>query len=416
MKSLLLAALMFVQQPNVVLLVTDDVDNKNLEFVETPVQDSLVEAGVKFNRFYVSPICTQTRFGLMFGRYRGSTNGKCVGIKETPHWSMPSIAKMMKGAGYSTAHFGKWHLGSNEFDEWESAPARHGFDTWRATIFGNVNSGCNFVNGTYQFWERIDDGLVTNTSTFTPDAIYGAFADWWATTDGPKFAYLCDQLSHAPFTGFEQTEITAVYRRFVELQDQYIATVLDTIDLSNTILIILGDNGSPSNVAIKEQRGKGKRTTYEGGINTSLVMVGYGVSHMDPSEALISVVDIFPTLADLIGVDTPKNLDGKSMLPILMDTQPDINGAVYSVLSVQGQSDFDRAVITDRWKLRRTEVFSIVREQFFDLENDPWEQKSIPAKNVPIALELRKMLDAFETQVRQTQIETEGIMLEAMGQ
>ena len=105
--------------PNVILIITDDQGYGDLGItgnphVKTPVIDGLAKESLRFNNFYVSPVCAPTRASLMTGRYSLRT-----GIRDTYNGGAimasneVTIAEMLKQANYKTGIFGKWHLGDN---------------------------------------------------------------------------------------------------------------------------------------------------------------------------------------------------------------------------------------------------------------------------------------------------------------
>ena len=108
-----------INKPNVVLIITDDQGYGDFGFtgnphVKTPCLDRLAAESIRFNNFYVSPVSAPTRSSLMTGRYSLRT-----GVRDTNNGgammasSEVTIAEILKGAGYATGQFGKWHLGDN---------------------------------------------------------------------------------------------------------------------------------------------------------------------------------------------------------------------------------------------------------------------------------------------------------------
>ena len=114
-------------RPNIVLCMADDqgwgdVGYYGKSIAKTPVLDEMASVGLRFDRFYAAaPVCSPTRGSVLTGR-----NPNRFGCFEWGHSLMPqevTIAEALKQAGYTTGHFGKWHLGNNEFH-----PSRQGFD------------------------------------------------------------------------------------------------------------------------------------------------------------------------------------------------------------------------------------------------------------------------------------------------
>ncbi|WP_339793057.1 sulfatase-like hydrolase/transferase, partial [uncultured Imperialibacter sp.] len=118
------------QQPNVIIILTDDQGYGDLGItgnphVKTPFLDAFARESARLNNFYVSPVCAPTRSSLLTGRYSLRT-----GIRDTYNGgatmaaSEVTIAEMLKQANYTTGIFGKWHLGDN----YPSRPNDQGFD------------------------------------------------------------------------------------------------------------------------------------------------------------------------------------------------------------------------------------------------------------------------------------------------
>ncbi len=104
-------------RPNVVLIMTDDqgwgdIRSHGNDKIDTPVMDKLAAAGARFERFFVSPVCAPTRASLLTGRYhlRTGVHGVTRG-RENMRSEEVTIAEALKGAGYATGCFGKWHNG-----------------------------------------------------------------------------------------------------------------------------------------------------------------------------------------------------------------------------------------------------------------------------------------------------------------
>ena len=135
------------QHPNVIIIITDDQGYGDLGFtgnphVQTPVLDNFARESVRFNQFYVSPVCAPTRSSLMTGRYSLRT-----GVRDTYHGGAVmateevTIAEMLKDAGYHTGMFGKWHLG----DSYPSRPMDQGFDESLIHLAGGMGQPGDFT-------------------------------------------------------------------------------------------------------------------------------------------------------------------------------------------------------------------------------------------------------------------------------
>ena len=127
--------------PHIILVMSDDHGYGDCgytghPFVKTPHLDDMAQSGVVFNRFYASaPVCSPTRASILTGRHPFRVN-----VPNHGHYLRPqeiTIAEKLKEAGYITAHFGKWHIGSVQPDS-PTSPGGAGFDEWL--------SGLNFFD------------------------------------------------------------------------------------------------------------------------------------------------------------------------------------------------------------------------------------------------------------------------------
>jgi arylsulfatase A-like enzyme len=288
------------------------------------------------------------------------------------------LPKLLKGAGYATGAFGKWHLSSNFLAGWEVSPHLHGFDVWRAGLPSNV-AGCG---GTGYFdWTRVDDGVSTTASEYQTYAVRSEFVDWWGETWGARFAYVCYQAAHKPFhvppnqsqgpPGGDPCTNRGMYNLMVESLDEMIGDMLAVTDLSSTYFFFLADNGTPrAAIRADQDPDKVKRTTFRDGVNVPLIVAGPGVSH-GASDGLVHAVDLMATIAELTGTSLPEhlNLDSRSFAAALEDPASWSPARQY----VFCENDFgtrERAVITQRWKLRNAEG----QEELYDLWTDPREE------------------------------------------
>jgi hypothetical protein len=136
-----------------------------------------------------------------------------------------------------------------------------------------------------------------------------------------------------------------------------------------TIIIFSGDNG----LSLGEHGLFGKQNLYEfGGMHVPLVIAGPGISK-GKSEALVYLMDLFPTIAEFAGAKIPTGVEGKSLVPILHGNQTKVRDVLYTAYR-----NCQRAIRDDRWKLIRYPL--VDRTQLFDLTNDPHELVNLADK------------------------------------
>ena len=402
------------EPPSVVLFIADDVSWPDVwPHVPTPNVERLAAAGVTFRRAYAMPNCITSRYATFYGRLgRREGIGADHGSFRAPPTPLPTIAGTFRDAGYATAAFGKWHLPPDPTDHANvvAAGVQHLFAGSVANLKGRGGRG-------YRRWQRIDDGEVEVVRDYPTTAMRDAFLRWWKETEGPKFAWVAFHAPHQPLhdppsdvlpEGYEPGEgvgrLRAQYEAMVVSVDRALGEMLAAIDPEHTLVGFFGDNGTPP-IARRtdEERGRLKGTTFEGGVRVPLVLRGPGVARGRESEALVSVMDWFPTLAELAGVPVPEGgaADGVSFAEVARDPgHAGRRGHVfverYEQAGPEGEPyDEDVAVITPRYKLRRT---GGEREDLFDLEQDPEERSPVvvEGEDVQGVLEhLRGLLDAL---------------------
>jgi arylsulfatase A-like enzyme len=400
---------------NVLLIVGDDLGvdqvqswHQRLEPPRTPVIDSLSASGVNFENTWAYPDCSPTRAAMLTGRYGRRTGvGQRVGNMKKLGWeyTMPldeiTIPEMLKTAPekWASSMTGKWHLTNfHAADHWATNPNEQGFDWWSGTT-GNLSlaMGDGHVHNYYD-WERIENGVAAFTQHYaTTDSTDDGIARIAAMSE-PWFMYMAYQAPHAPFMAPPPELLDSdrptprgdrqKYTASVEALDKEIGRLLASIPpdvRARTTIIFLGDNGTPGEVVAPPLDPKrSKISMFEGGVRVPLIVSGPLVrSPGSWSKALVDVVDVFPTIAEIAHVDTsqlqaggaPVPLDGYSLLPYLVDpTAPSQHAFLYSErFAPNGPPPYqidDRAVRDDDFKLVRNEKSGL--EALFDLHATQW--------------------------------------------
>ncbi len=378
--------------PDVLVVIVDDVGWPDLESVPTPAFDSLRARGVTFRRFYVNPWCAPTRDSFLRSSYAGEYRGAgCDGLIPSNALApgTPTIGSWFQERGYTTAWFGKWHIGpsSDPSVPWECAPQQIGFDTWRA----GISEGTNACGGSgYKDWLRADPCKSSFATAWADVAINKALISWWRATPSPRFAVLAYQEAHAPYmipptslvpAGWPKpTTKRERYEAMLVAMDELLGAVLGTVG-DETWVVLFGDNGTPgchpatgsceASVAQPFQDPfKLKATTFEGGIRTPMLVAAPALSGGAETDALAHVADIWPTLAAGLGMQVTTPVDGVSLVPVLHS--PGSSGPrawAFSRNPTIWGGLGDRAVIESRWKLRNVAG----SEELYDLVNDPDE-------------------------------------------
>jgi len=322
--------------PNLILIQLDDLgwDDLGLHgnaILETPTLDRLGSQSIRFSNFYVNPVCAPSRAALLTGRHFLKTGVSHVhGGKDFLDLGETTIAEALKGGGYLTGMWGKWHSGHTD----GYYPWQRGFDeAYMAQLYKHENSQ-GLLNGQpvqHQAWA---DQVITDYALKFIEKSKGE----------PFFAYLSYLTCHTPLRApedyiekYQQKGLTrnlATLYGMVEHVDSHIDRLLKGIDdlrLSDkTVIVFLSDNGPAisNNLLTDEDRSiryvsnlRGhKGNIWENGIRSPLFVRWKGRYSPVQTDELADITDLFPTLLHLASVELPagnRPLDGRTLVPIL---------------------------------------------------------------------------------------------------
>ena len=394
------------ERPNILLMVSDDQGwwdvgvNGNGD-IRTPSLDSLAAEGVNLTRFYAAPVCSPTRAGLMTGRYAlrtGVYNTRFGG--DSLRLSEITLAEVLKGAGYRTGIFGKWHLGGHE----RYRPERRGFD--QALIFDHGH------HERYNYPElELNGRPVASRGHITDIFADSAIAFLEQSGGQPFFAYVPFNTPHSPHyiddeyiepylaKGLELRE-ARIYGQVTHM-DEAVGRLLAAVDRAgkreDTLVIFLGDNGGVSRHTRLWLRG-GKATPFEGGLRVPAFFRWPGrIPSGKSSDGMASHLDILPTLCAALGIDPPQDraLDGKSLWPLLQKGSGESPHERLFHAWDRHRPSMDRgwSVTEPRWKL--------TYEGLYDLETDRGEKRDVSKDHPEIAKRLRGQFQAWLKEVAQ---------------
>jgi arylsulfatase A-like enzyme len=434
--SLCFASMAFAQQsqPNILLLLSDDLGHRDLNSFNdiqpnpapaiTPNIDSLASQGLRVTRMHSHPLCSTSRVSILSGM-----NPNIYGLGTNPEanptltFEMPLSAtilpEVLKTLGYTTAAFGKWHVST---DLNLDMGRLHGFDTVRAGSLMNLSP-----NETYFDWERIDDGVGTQTTEYNTEAIGDAVIDYMGeqTPDTPWFAYVAFHAPHGAFhnppthltpayTGPPITGGTAIKNRLkYDLMIQTMDTVIGEIMLSipaNTIVIFMSENGTPNGVphALQNQF-KVKKSAFREGIEVPFIAWdNFSLIDTGDYNGVLQVSDMFSTILEFAGVGPcfaapptsisfAKNLINKNHAPgrYRAFSEMFVDNGFGTSFRVR------RAVTGRRYKYMERTLMNgqPIFESFYDLINDPTEinnllNGTLTAHENEAYLQLKEIMDA----------------------
>ncbi|MSU58600.1 MAG: sulfatase [Pedosphaera sp.] len=390
---------------NILLIIADDVGadasffynstNNGAKLPPTPNLASLASSGVVFANAYANPVCSPTRACLITGRYSFRTGvGDAIAGAGSPQLSSSEFtlpeAMNASGLGYHLAQFGKWHLALAP-----NSPLNVG--GW--TNFAGVTAGAiaNYTN-----WTKTVNGSQTAnyTNYATTDVVNDAVSWIQARGTNPWLAWVAFNAGHTPLhkpptnlaphyasLSGTQNDINNnpanYFDAMIEAMDTEIGRLLAAVNLTNTHVIFLGDNGSTSSTLQPPYpSGHGKSTLYEGGIKVPMIIAGPEVVNPNRTNTtLVHAVDLFATILELAGtsvgatVPAGVTIDSHSVVSALQG-QTDTSRRVYVDLFGDNilNSQDGRSLRDARYKLIRLNTGT---NQFYDLQTDPYENTNL---------------------------------------
>lgn len=355
---------------NVLVVLLDDVGTDKIsgygehpDAVPTPEIDAFGARGVRFTNAYAFPTCGPSRVALLTGRYgrrAGMTDNLRVHAGQDPlPDGVAMIPEMLRQseAGYTSAGVGKWHLSEHK-EEDVRQPLDQGFDDYSG-VLGNLVLREDYTHYTW----READGRVEERTTYLTVAEVDRALELVRTLPEPWFVYVSLHAPHAPFDppassglGPDATERER-YDATLAAADHELGRLFDAVDLEDTLVMVLGDNGTPGEaVARPWKRKQAKNTLFEGGVNVPWLVAGPGIAPGRVEEELVHIVDIFATVADSAGLDPDRDglpSDGRSLWPLLLGLEHDARDHVYLERSASRRADVVRMVRGPRYKVVR---------------------------------------------------------------
>lgn len=385
--------------PNILFVISDDQGKDasaeyslSSDVPLTPNLTALADNGVIFENLWVSPTCSPTRAALITGKHGTRTNvfspGDALPASETI--LQQHLKTDPSGGAYASAMIGKWHLGGGQ-----SGPNDFGLDHFAGIIAGGVNDYFN--------WNFNVNGSTSNSTNYVTTELTDQAINWVGNQTTPWFLWLSYNAPHTPFhlppTTLHSRSLTGTTADInANPRPYYLATIeaLDTefgrfwgslsaAEQANTIVIYIGDNGTPPQVIDDtiQQRGN-KGNLYQGGVNTPMFVSGAGVTRMGEREdALINHTDFFPTIAELTGAILPNFNDGKSFKGLLSAASPGPQDYTYT------EQDTDWTIRNDQYKL--IEDIGTGVQQLYDLLANPEESANLLPGSAAITAVLNEL-------------------------
>ena len=419
------------KRPNVLFVLADDQRYDTVRAlgnneIITPNLDKLVKSGTSFLNAHIpggtaSAVCMPSRAMINTGKnpFCFADNGKNVTDRDA------TMGETFKNANYRSCGIGKWHNGTDSyarsFTDGNDIFFGGMWDHWNVPVCdyrdsGNYDCEINFVPNFSAnmtpvkiLADKINAG-VHSTELFTSDAL--KFIDEY-DDEKPFFLYLSLLAPHDPRSMPEKyrnmydpekislpenykpmpdfsfgwadrgrDEITASFPRtpdeikrhiadyyaMITHIDDHVGLLLDSLEkkgiADNTVIVFCGDNG----LAIGQHGLMGKQSVYEHSTKVPLIMIGPGIPKDKQLTQYVYLMDIFPTLCELCGIEIPKSVESISFARMFSDSEYVTRRDIYYLFQAR-----IRGVADGRYKLIEYRTENLKLTQLFDLEKDPYE-------------------------------------------
>jgi arylsulfatase A-like enzyme len=426
--------------PNIILVFIDDMGWADLSCfgnsdAKTPNIDRMAAEGIAFESFYVnSPICSPSRVAISTGTYpqrwcitsylAHRASNKKRGLANWLDPKAPMLARSLQQAGYTTGHFGKWHMGGQRDVSDAPAITEYGFDESLTNFEGmgakllpltmNKEGKAGKIWGsavnlgkpvTWMQRSEITTGFIDAAIPFIKQA---------QEAGKPFYLNLWPDDVHSPFwPSYERIKKTKnkreLYLAVVEEMDKQFAKLFDFIkaddDLrTNTIVLICSDNG-PEQGAGQAGVLKGFKThLFEGGVRSSLIVWAPGMMKKDAvgsinKYSVFAAIDLTPSLLKLTGAKAPTNspCDGEDVLDTLLGNSNTSRKAPICFSRPPDRKNYygftnlpDLAMRYGKWKLLCD--YDGTRPQLYNVISDPGETSNLTTTHPKETNELTTMV------------------------
>ena len=389
------------EKPNIILVMTDDQGiedsaqyNFTADLPNTPNFNALANSGIVFENTWVSPTCSPTRSALITGKYNIRTNVLAPGdpLPTDEIVLHDFLGTNADTSEYSSALIGKWHLGGGR-----NGPNNFGIDHFAGIINGAV--------GDYFDWTLNVNGTNTATTNYVTTELTNQAIDWVGQQTDPWFLWLAYNAPHDPFhlppTDLHDRNLSGTaddiaanprpyYLAAIEAVDTEFGRLWNSLspeDQANTIVIFVGDNGTPRAVQASDAsiRG-GKGDLYQGGLSVPMFISGAGVTRSGATEdAIINHTDFFPTIVELAGGTLSTHEDGQSFVSLLDATNTEPRDFIYSESN-------------DGWTIRNAQYklieFTDGSQELYDLSSDAQETTNLIGSGTDVSV----IIDELESE------------------
>lgn len=411
-------------QPNIVLIMADDMGYNDLscygsQSIKTPNIDRLAASGFKLTDYHSNGVvCSPTRASLLTGLYPQEAGVEGVITAKSHRETGMSLdkytlAEFLKGSGYATSIFGKWHLGYKP----EFGPNVQGFDQFVGFVSGNVDYFSHIDQEGYEDWWNNQN--LEKEAGYLTDLITDKALEYLEerNENKPFFLYLAHGAPHSPFQGpndiadrtvggnfpihGSRVDKETAYKEMVESLDENVGRVMEYLERNklteNTLVIFCSDNGGTKNVGSNAPFRGFKGQVFEGGHRVPAIF--YWKDRIAPgvSEDIVLSMDLFPTIVSLMDLEAPQGLSGKNLAGIF-DRSKNFNSE--EERAVFWRFNNQSAVRQGKWKLVNIDGETAL----YNLSTDIQESLDIKDEYPEVFRELNKAYEEWESGLNEEMI------------
>ncbi|MFD1293155.1 sulfatase-like hydrolase/transferase [Lutibacter holmesii] len=389
-------------QPNILLVIADDMglDASPGYSIGTtkpvmPNLQTLINTGITYNNVWANPTCSPTRATILTGKY-GINNGVLIvnNTLSTTETSLQTYIDTNLNGTYASAVIGKWHLSNNK-----NHPENMGVKYYAGTLNGAISD--------YWNWKFTENGTQSVSTTYNTTAYTNTAINWIEQQTKPWFLWLAYSAPHDPFhlppsnlhtQGNLPTDQISIdtnplpyYLAALEAVDTEFGRLLSTLTeeaKENTVIIFIGDNGTPNQVAQEYNTRRVKGSLYQGGINIPMIIAGKNVTRVNTVEnTLINTTDLFATIANIAGIKVDKIHDSQSFYTTFSNSSSETREFAYA------EDDLNATIRNNTHKYM---IFNDGSEALYNLNEDPFETINLLSQN---RLPLSTSNEAIKTQL-----------------
>ncbi len=391
------------KKPNILLIIADDMGldacpsyNIGYEKPSMPTLENLMNNGIKFTNVWSNPTCTPTRATILTGKYGFRTNViKVDDVLSTSEISIQKYLNQHLSNQYTNAVIGKWHLSKDT-----NHPENMGINYYAGSLGGGLKN--------YWDWNLTENGQTTASAEYTTSKYTDLAINWVEDQTQPWFLWLAYNAPHEPFhlppnelhfQGELPTDEASIeanplpyYLAMLEAMDTEIGRLLNSMsseEKENTVIIFVGDNGTPNQVVQEYNSKRAKGSLYKGGINVPMIISGNNITRLNETEdALINLSDLYTTIANIAGVNVSYINDSYNFNDLLSVSNEGVREYLYS----EAGENLNYLNKTIRNNTHKYILFEDGSESLFDLSKEPLETKDLlKPKNLPLSDNDNKM-------------------------